>query len=233
MVRHRSSLIISPKRCQLLKTTFALFADIWSNLVFFHRSNLFGARWQMYAAKYSVIVALVSGLSPVRRHATWQSNAGLALRVPSHKSRMTSDKYPTMHNFVTEMCTHVYICVTKFCIVEYGTDAVWDLWDWFIAIPRARCIEILCEILTFSFRRHTLKMPSEYSSFCSGADVSPYKCKKLHNLVQGLMFYDTSLSDVMSSPLTGPQTSVSVHRNLLKCLCPIFKWFTMAKTVPV
>ena len=31
-----------------------------------------------------------------------------------------SDKYPTMHPFVTEMCTHVHISVTKWCIVYMG-----------------------------------------------------------------------------------------------------------------
>ena len=34
-----------------------------------------------------------------------------------------------MHHFVTEMCTHVHISATKCCIVGYGTDAFWDLWD--------------------------------------------------------------------------------------------------------
>ena len=33
-----------------------------------------------------------------------------------------------MHHFVTEMCTHVHISVTKWCIVEYETSALWDLW---------------------------------------------------------------------------------------------------------
>ena len=37
--------------------------------------------------------------------------------------------YPTMHHFVTKMCTCVHISVTKWCIVGYGTDAFWDLWD--------------------------------------------------------------------------------------------------------
>ena len=35
--------------------------------------------------------------------------------------------YPTLHHFVTEMCTHVHISVTKWCIVRYDTDALWDL----------------------------------------------------------------------------------------------------------
>ena len=34
-----------------------------------------------------------------------------------------------MHHFVTEMCTRVHISVTKYCIVGYGTNVFWDLWD--------------------------------------------------------------------------------------------------------
>ena len=41
----------------------------------------------------------------------------------SHKSHNASDKYPTMHHFVTQMCTH---SVKKSCIVGYGTVALWD-----------------------------------------------------------------------------------------------------------
>ena len=47
----------------------------------------------------------------------------------SHKSHNALAKYPTMHHFVTEMCTHVHISATKWCIVGYGTDALWDLWN--------------------------------------------------------------------------------------------------------
>ena len=54
---------------------------------------------------------------------------------PSHKSHSASDKYPTMHHFVKQMCTHLHISVTKWCIVGYGTDALWDIWDWSIAKP--------------------------------------------------------------------------------------------------
>ena len=34
-----------------------------------------------------------------------------------------------MYHFVTEICTHVHISVTKCCIVGYGTEAFWDAWD--------------------------------------------------------------------------------------------------------
>ena len=46
-----------------------------------------------------------------------------------HKSHNAPVPYPTMHHFVTEMCTCVHISVTKWCIVGYLTDALWDLWD--------------------------------------------------------------------------------------------------------
>ena len=49
--------------------------------------------------------------------------------VPSHRSHDASDKYPKMHHFVAEMCTHVHISVTKCFIAGYVTDALWDLWD--------------------------------------------------------------------------------------------------------
>ena len=51
----------------------------------------------------------------------------------SHKSHNASVLYPTMHHFVTEMCTYVHISVTKWCIVGYLSDALWDLWDRSIA----------------------------------------------------------------------------------------------------
>ena len=56
-------------------------------------------------------------------------NIYLSLIDPFHKSQNASDKYHTMHHFVTEMCTHVHISVTKCCIMGYGRDAFWDLWD--------------------------------------------------------------------------------------------------------
>ena len=45
---------------------------------------------------------------------------------PSHKSHNALDTYPLMHHFVTEICTHVHISVTKWWIVWYGTGALWD-----------------------------------------------------------------------------------------------------------
>ena len=44
----------------------------------------------------------------------------LRLIDPFHKSQNASDKYPTVHQFVAEMCAHVHISVTKLCIL--GND---------------------------------------------------------------------------------------------------------------
>ena len=57
-----------------------------------------------------------------------------AFQYSSHKLRYASDKYITRHHFVTEMGTHnapfcnrnVYTSVTKWCLVGYGTGALWD-----------------------------------------------------------------------------------------------------------
>ena len=46
---------------------------------------------------------------------------------PSRVSHNALGKYPTMHNFATEMCTHVHISFTKWCILGYGTSALWNL----------------------------------------------------------------------------------------------------------
>ena len=60
---------------------------------------------------------------------------------PSHKSQNASVPYPTMQHFVTEMCTCVHISVTKWCIVGYLSDALWDLWNGSITIlPTLWCI---------------------------------------------------------------------------------------------
>ena len=87
--------------------------------------------WQLYYKQYvwnrnampwyMPMVFITKGICKA-----WRSNR------PSQKSHDTSDKYPTMHDFVTEMCTHVHICVTKWCIVGYGTGALWVLCERFI-----------------------------------------------------------------------------------------------------
>ena len=42
----------------------------------------------------------------------------------SYTSLNASDIHPIMHHFITKMCTRVYISVTKWCIVGYGTRCI-------------------------------------------------------------------------------------------------------------
>ena len=62
----------------------------------------------------------------------------------SHKSHNAPILYPTMHHFVTETCTCVHVSVTKWCIVGYLSNALWDLWEWSIVgwnwLQYVRCI---------------------------------------------------------------------------------------------
>ena len=46
----------------------------------------------------------------------------LNLSLPLSLSHNVLDNYPTIPNFVTEMCTHVHISFTKWCIVGNGTS---------------------------------------------------------------------------------------------------------------
>ena len=50
--------------------------------------------------------------------------------------------YPTMPNFVTEMCMHVHISVTKWYIVGYFSNALCDLCDASIMIYSPRYIAV-------------------------------------------------------------------------------------------
>ena len=52
----------------------------------------------------------------------------------SHKSKNALDKYPWIHHFVTEMCTHVHIYVTNRCI----------LWDMGLVHCRISVMGLLC-----------------------------------------------------------------------------------------
>ena len=51
-----------------------------------------------------------------------------------YKSYSALVPYPTMHHFVTRMCTHVHIRVTKYYIVRYLPIALQGSWDGSIAI---------------------------------------------------------------------------------------------------
>ena len=51
----------------------------------------------------------------------------------SRRSHNAPVSYPTMLHFVIEMCTCVHISLTKWSVVGYLCEALYDLWDGFIA----------------------------------------------------------------------------------------------------
>ena len=51
-----------------------------------------------------------------------------------HKYHNAQVPHPTMHHFVTEMCTCVHFSVAKWCIVGHLSNALCDLWDGSIAL---------------------------------------------------------------------------------------------------
>ena len=108
-----------------------------------------------------------------------------------------------MHHFVTQMCTNVHISVTKWCIVGYGTGALWDLCNRSVG-PNGTNIsemeqtsvkwnkhqwngtnisEILIKTHNFFFNENALKMsPADCQPFCpslSGICISNDGCPLL------------------------------------------------------
>ena len=70
---------------------------------------------------------------------------------PFHISYNAPVTYPTIHRFVTEMCKHLHISVTKWCLAECLSRALWDLWDWSIEWVAIICV---CNMLQQPFGLH-------------------------------------------------------------------------------
>ena len=105
--------------------------------------------WILYRWRLSFCWGYLNPFSCIKGFVFWLD--------PSHKSQNASMPYPTMHHFVTEMCTHVHISVTKWCIVGYLFDALWDLWD--------GCIQWLGNNELNRIKNDTQKLNSSRSGF--------------------------------------------------------------------
>ena len=75
----------------------------------------------------------VMTLLPPHPSQRFQPNPNLYIMNLLHKSH-NAVPYPTVHHFVTEMCTCVHFSATKWYIVGYLSDALWDLWDRSLAV---------------------------------------------------------------------------------------------------
>ena len=76
-----------------------------------------------------------------------------------------------MHRFVTEICTHVHISVTKRCIVEYETDALLDLCN--RSISKTFSFKKLIYFFLHSCRRIETIM-TQFSDACNTSQESFY-----------------------------------------------------------
>ena len=108
-----------------------------------------------------------------------------------HKSHNALVSYPTIYHFVTEMCTYVHISVTKWCIVVYLSDALWDLWDWSIGGNKIKPRYIfLCSHTALNtsqipmylhisaHNKSSMKMPGHPSKQINGKHISRFHPNK-------------------------------------------------------
>ena len=126
---------------------------------------------------------------------------------PSQKSHNASGKYPSMHHFVTELCTFVHISVTKWCIVWYGAGALWDSSNRFIVTP------------FFPWRRHQMKTSSTLLAICVGNSPGTGECPTQRPVTQNFdVFCDLCLNKWLSKQWWGwwfgtPSLSLWCHCN--------------------
>ena len=88
----------------------------------------------IYVISYSVIVSFSIQLFKFRIKIVLNKMSDTELSDSSwvllHKSHNATVPYPTMHHFVTEMCTSVHISVTKWCIVGYLSSCIVEFGRW-------------------------------------------------------------------------------------------------------
>ena len=84
-------------------------------------------------------------------------------RPVAKKTHIAPSRYPTMLHFGTEMCTGVHISVTKWYIVGYFADAVWDLWH--------GTINIIAEYGFMHDRHVSWVLVSDYSPRNAGIEM--------------------------------------------------------------
>ena len=63
--------------------------------------------------------------NPTTTQASW-NKSHIDLLLKFHNAPVP---HSTMHHFVTEVCTCGYIFVTKWCIMDLVSNALWELWD--------------------------------------------------------------------------------------------------------
>ena len=103
------------------KSSTSLILTVWNGnackgLISRSSTSMIWTVWNGNACEWLILRSSTSLILTV-----WNGNACEGLI-----SRSSTSMVWTMHHFVAEMCTHVHISATKWCIVGYGTDAFWD-----------------------------------------------------------------------------------------------------------
>ena len=115
---------------------------------------------------YKVTVSQSHWLSPISPYPEWSLAVALHWEWIAidllHKSHNAPVSHPTMHHFVTEMCTFLlqndalwYICLML--------HALWDLWDWSIALSLKGVGELIFE---GPVKIMTLVVPQSHEFYC-------------------------------------------------------------------
>ena len=109
---------------------------------------------------------------------SWVSLAAVyQQQVDTKKSQNALDKHPTMQHFVTEMSTHVYISITKCCIVRYGTGTLWDLYNRHTLITLC-CCDLLLNEWSIDWFYHIDGLAQDCSSSIANALELQQYCTK-------------------------------------------------------
>ena len=93
-------------------------------------THICGTRGRLIKHPYKIFLRTLH--LPVSK--MWQMNLNLQCSCKLfHETKRPVKQIPlctscisTIHHFVTEMCTYVHISVTKWCIVGYLSNALWD-----------------------------------------------------------------------------------------------------------
>ena len=133
---------------------------------------------------------------------------------PSHKSNNVLDKYPTMHQYVTEMYTCVHISVTKWCILGYGTDVLWDLCNRSISS---------CDCSEHAFFHQSSYNLYQIDDFHSGVFMTSLTWRFSHHLPM-------KTGKSKSLPIFSPETNQELQS--IKLFMHFIQWYSTSKWLP-
>ena len=100
-----------------------------------HGTCVMHVPWRMWRWREKTFPAFPAHAQPAILRICWCSGDAGSQEISNHevdllhKYQNATAIYPSMHHFVKGICTCVHISITKWCIVGYLTNALWELWD--------------------------------------------------------------------------------------------------------